>query len=418
MIDEEYIGIGAYLSHTKGIGGKLKNRVEDFEVEELPISVPKDPEGKNLILLVKLNNWETNRFVNELSKRLRIGRNSITFAGTKDKRAISTQYFCIKNFENAVNIDLRDVEILDSFRTNISLDLGDLYGNKFKIKISECNPDPALIDATIAELKAGFPNFFGVQRFGSSRPITHIVGKYILQRDFENAVRHYVGMKFDYDKDTEARSYFFDTLDARGTLKMISETLDYEKVMLYHLSERPGDYRGAIAALPRTLKMMFIHGYQSYLFNKIITRRIKEYSIYEPMKGDVIIPVKDGYPDTDREIPVTSDNVETIKKRIEEKKAWISAVLYGYNSEFSGGEQGRIEKEVIEAENISKDMFKIKELPELSSKGFRRAMSENFKDLSYVTDSDFAVFNFYLNKGTYATSLLREFMKRDSIYFY
>ncbi len=418
MIDEEYIGIGAYLSHTKGIGGKLKNKVEDFEVEEIPILVPRDPNGKNMILLIRLTNWETNRFVNELSKRLRIGRNSITFAGTKDKRAISTQYFFIKNFEGDININLKDVEILEYFRTNASLDLGDLYGNKFKIKISECNPDPTLIDGTIAELKEGFPNFFGVQRFGSSRPITHIVGKYILQRNYEDAVRHYVGMKFDFDKDTEARSYFFDTLDAKGTLKMISETLDYEKVMLYHLIEKPGDYRGAIAALPRTLKMMFIHGYQSYLFNKIVSRRIKEYSILEPMTGDIIIPVKDGYPDLDREIPVTLDNIDTIKKRIEEKKAWISAILYGYNSEFSGGEQGRIEREVIEAENISKDMFKIKELPELSSKGFRRAMSENFKDLSYVTSDDSAVFKFYLNKGTYATSLLREFMKRDGIYFY
>ncbi len=418
MIDEEYIGIGAYLSHTKGIGGKLKNKVEDFEVEEIPILVPRDPNGKNMILLIRLTNWETNRFVNELSKRLRIGRNSITFAGTKDKRAISTQYFFIKNFEGDININLKDVEILEYFRTNASLDLGDLYGNKFKIKISECNPDPTLIDGTIAELKEGFPNFFGVQRFGSSRPITHIVGKYILQRNYEDAVRHYVGMKFDFDKDTEARSYFFDTLDAKGTLKMISETLDYEKVMLYHLIEKPGDYRGAIAALPRTLKMMFIHGYQSYLFNKIVSRRIKEYSILEPMTGDIIIPVKDGYPDLDREIPVTLDNIDTIKKRIEEKKAWISAILYGYNSEFSGGEQGRIEREVIEAENISKDMFKIKELPELSSKGFRRAMSENFKDLSYVTSEDSAVFKFYLNKGTYATSLLREFMKRDGIYFY
>ncbi len=418
MIDEEYIGIGAYLSHTKGIGGKLKNKVEDFEVEEIPILVPRDPNGKNMILLIRLTNWETNRFVNELSKRLRIGRNSITFAGTKDKRAISTQYFFIKNFEGDININLKDVEILEYFRTNASLDLGDLYGNKFKIKISECNPDPTLIDGTIAELKEGFPNFFGVQRFGSSRPITHIVGKYILQRHYEDAVRHYVGMKFDFDKDTEARSYFFDTLDAKGTLKMISETLDYEKVMLYHLIEKPGDYRGAIAALPRTLKMMFIHGYQSYLFNKIVSRRIKEYSILEPMTGDIIIPVKDGYPDLDREIPVTLDNIDTIKKRIEEKKAWISAILYGYNSEFSGGEQGRIEREVIEAENISKDMFKIKELPELSSKGFRRAMSENFKDLSYVTSEDSAVFKFYLNKGTYATSLLREFMKRDGIYFY
>ncbi|MEM3811945.1 MAG: tRNA pseudouridine(13) synthase TruD, partial [Thermoplasmata archaeon] len=164
MIDEDYIGIGAYLSHTKGIGGKLKNKIEDFEVEEIPIPVPRDSNGKNLILLIKLNNWETNRFVNELSKRLKIGRNNITFAGTKDKRAISTQYFCIKNFESDININLRDVEILESFRTNICLDLGDLYGNKFKIKVSECNPESTLIDGTMAELKAGFPNFFGVQR--------------------------------------------------------------------------------------------------------------------------------------------------------------------------------------------------------------------------------------------------------------
>ena len=347
MVEENFIGIETYLTKSQGIGGKLKKEVDDFIVEEIPIELERKSKGKNLILKIRLKNWETNRFVISLSKSLKVGRNAITFAGTKDKRAITTQYFCVANYENEVKLNLKDVEILDSFRSDKCLDLGDLYGNNFEIGVSDIKENSEeVINKIIAEMEFNqFPNFFGVQRFGSSRPITHIVGKQIIERRFDEAVRIYIGLIFSFDRDKEARKYFYDTMDPEGTIKLIEGKMDYEYIMLNHLKEKPGDYKGAIERLPRTLKMMFIHGYQSYLFNRILSERIKRYSIFEPMVGDIVLPVdKYGLPINDRYIKVTKENIDTIGKRIKEKKAYISGVLFGSARIFTEGDMGEIEK--------------------------------------------------------------------------
>ncbi|MGC8686201.1 MAG: tRNA pseudouridine(13) synthase TruD [Thermoplasmata archaeon] len=421
MVEENFIGIETYLTKSQGIGGKLKKEVDDFIVEEIPIELERKSKGKNLILKIRLKNWETNRFVISLSKSLKVGRNAITFAGTKDKRAITTQYFCVANYENEVKLNLKDVEILDSFRSDKCLDLGDLYGNNFEIGVSDIKENSEeVINKIIAEMEFNqFPNFFGVQRFGSSRPITHIVGKQIIERRFDEAVRIYIGLIFSFDRDKEARKYFYDTMDPEGTIKLIEGKMDYEYIMLNHLKEKPGDYKGAIERLPRTLKMMFIHGYQSYLFNKILSERIKRYSIFEPMVGDIVLPVdKYGLPINDRYIKVTKENIDTIGKRIKEKKAYISGVLFGSESIFSEGEMGEIEKSVIEKENICGDMFKIREIREIASKGSRRVLSTPFLNLDYYIKNKKANFSFALFRGSYATSFLREFMKQSEIFYY
>ncbi|MDP8011847.1 MAG: tRNA pseudouridine(13) synthase TruD [Thermoplasmata archaeon] len=421
MVDENFIGMEAYLTKSPGIGGKLKKEVEDFIVEEIPLEFSRKSDGKNLILKIRLKNWETNRFVISLSKELKINRNAITFAGTKDKRAITTQYFCISNYKNDVKLDLKDVEILDQFLSDKCLDLGDLYGNKFNIRIKEIieNSEES-IKRILDEMEyKQFPNFFGVQRFGSSRPITHIVGKFILEKKFDEAVRSYIGLTFSFDRDVDARKYFYETLDPEGTIKLMKGKMDYEYIMLKHLCEKPNDYKGAIERLPRTLKMMFIHGYQSYLFNKILSERLKKYSIFEPMVGDIALPVdRFGLPMNDRYIKITSENIDTIRKRILEKKAYISGILFGSESQMSEGNMGEIERSVIEKENINENMFKIKEIREIASKGSRRAISTPFIDLDFYVKNRIADFSFSLFRGSYATSFLREFMKQSEIYYY
>ncbi|MEM3540116.1 MAG: tRNA pseudouridine(13) synthase TruD [Thermoplasmata archaeon] len=417
---EEFIGIKAYLTKGEGIGGKLKKAPEDFIVEEIPLNIERNNNGKNTIIKVKLRNWETNRFVMKLAKELGINRNSINFAGTKDKRAITTQYFCIRNFTGQIKLSLKDVEILDIFRSNECLDIGDLYGNKFEIKLSDIN-DGNRIEKIVDELSnyLQFPNFFGVQRFGSSRPVTHIVGKYIIEGRYDEAIRSYIGLTFEYESNAEARKYFYETLDPEGTIKMSKGRMDYEYIMLKHLIEKPKDYSGAISRLPRNLRMMFVHGYQSYIFNIILSERLKNYSIFEPLIGDIVLPVdRDGLPINERYIFVTRENIENIRRKIIEKKAYISGILFGSESKFADGEMGEIEKNVIELEGINGEMFKVKEIKEISSKGSRRALSAPFMDFSFLEKEKSVNFKFSLFRGSYATSFLREFMKVDDLLSY
>ncbi|HKW42622.1 MAG TPA: tRNA pseudouridine(13) synthase TruD, partial [Thermoplasmata archaeon] len=88
---ERGVGIDGYLTSTRGVGGTIKGRADDFVVEEIPSALEPVLDGPVTIATIRVQNWETNRLVRELARRLHISRRRIGFAGTKDKRALTTQ---------------------------------------------------------------------------------------------------------------------------------------------------------------------------------------------------------------------------------------------------------------------------------------------------------------------------------------
>jgi len=374
------------------------------------LDLEKKYNGKHLCLKVKLFNWETNRFVKILSKNLGISRHRIKFAGNKDKRGITIQYFCILNYQEKINIDLKDAEILEEFRSDEEINIGDLYGNKFKIIVRDAQCDRR-INNIEEELNGIFPNFFGVQRFGASRPITHIVGKFIIEGRYDEAVRYYIGFPSAFDED-EGRKIFFENMDAREAIKNIGKNASYERAMLNYLIKNEGDYVGALKQLPKNLLLLFVHGYQSYIFNKILSKRL-EIGV-DVQVGDIVMKVDESGLPTQEFVKVTNFNIEKIRRLIDRKKAYVSTILFGYNSNFSSGVQGEIEKKVIAEEGIDKKMFHIKDIPELSSKGRRRNIIAPIINYSRKD----CIFQYTLHRGSYATSLMREFMKQNSLEFY
>ena len=104
LTGQHIVGSESFLSKTSGIEGKLRKDPEDFEVEEI-VSIPgrshwiwmqKNSNGKHSIVEIKAKNWDTHVLVKELSRKLNINQKSIGFAGTKDKRAITTQHFSLR----------------------------------------------------------------------------------------------------------------------------------------------------------------------------------------------------------------------------------------------------------------------------------------------------------------------------------
>lgn len=388
----------------------MRKSVDDFYVEEIPLPIERRENGRNLFIKVKLKNWETNRFIKILSQRLGISKKRIRFAGTKDKRSVSVQYFCILNYDDEISLSMKDVEILEKFRSDEELTIGKLFGNKFLLTLQDATCDDR-VERIEEELDGFFPNFFGVQRFGASRPITHIVGKFILERNFQDAVRYYIGFPSSFERD-EGREIFFNTLDPREAIKNISSIASYERAMLNHLIKKPGDYVGALKKLPSNLLMLFVHGYQSYLFNRMVSKRIVEG--VDVRIGDVVMKTDHlGLP-IQEYVKVNSFNIEKIRKLIKERRAYISTILFGYQSTLSEGIQGEIEREIIEEEGIKKEMFKIREIPEASSRGRRRNILSPILEYSRQD----CTFNFILHRGSYATSLMREFMKQRYLHFY
>ena len=419
------VGISGYATSTAGVGGTLKSMPEDFVVDEIPSPPPASPEGRYAIATIRVRNWETNRLVRELARALHISRRRIGFAGTKDKRAVTTQLISFEGVSpDAVRaLRLGDLEVLDVQRGDAPLELGDLEGNRFRVivrNLSVPSEEAARrIQETEREIRrlGGFPSFFGVQRFGSIRPITHVVGRHIVRGEFEDAVNAYVAnpLKGEDPESNKVRAALRDTGDVKEALRSFPRSYAFEKAILNHLAARPGDFVGALRVLPFNLQMMFVHGYQSFLFNRILSERMRRgLPIHEPVPGDLVLPAKSaGLPDRSRTIDVSCDNLDRVTERCREGKAWVSGLLFGSESEFAGGEPGQIEKSIVGSEGLQPKDFLVPAIPRISSKGARREILAPVRNLEVAAREEHLVLTFDLTRGSYATSLVREFTKSE-----
>jgi len=421
--DEADIGMRYYLSSNEGTGGRLKSTAQDFIVREIS-DRPQEKEGRFTIADVTSTNWETNRLVRLLSRSLNISREKIGFAGTKDKRAVTTQ---LMSFEcppdRLEKVDLKDLEFNNVYTSNRPIRIGDLIGNRFEINVRDITADmkdvPGMIEETAETIRTigGFPNYFGVQRFGVTRPITHLVGEAIVRGDLKKAVDLYLS----YHSPNEGeeiqgiRNRLAHGEDYSSVIPDMPKTMGFEKVMAEHLAKHPEDYRGAIAQMPSNLQMMFTHAYQSYLFNMMLSDRMEHgLPLNKPVIGDIVIPLDSNRnPIHDNPIVTTEKNIDLVAKQVRTGRAFISITLFGSDSVLADGEMGEIERKVIENEGIKEKDFMVIGLPHCTSKGTRREILCPVNDLQCSFEEDHYSVKFSLTKGNYATCLMREFMKSD-----
>jgi len=429
---EKKIGISLYSTDIEGTGGWLRQEVEDFIVREIT-NREEGKEGKYLILELTKRDWDTHHLTRTLSKVLQISQKRIGVAGTKDKRALTTQKISIFDIDasEVEHVHLKDIELKVLGRSRKSIELGDLWGNDFTLIIRNIASSPEetkkLLDKTTNEILAqsGVPNFFGIQRFGSIRPVTHLVGKAIVEGDFEKAALLYIAEPFpdEPDETKEARQFVKETHDFKEGLKTYPLRLGHERAMMNHLIANPNDFAGTFLVLPKNLYRMFVHGYQSYIYNIILCRRIeKGLPLNQAVEGDIVCFKNDaGLPDSSKTEKVTAETVAGVNRLIKRKRAFITAPLPGYNTEFASGVPGEIEQEVLQELSVPLEGFNIEKIPEMSSKGTRREVLLQAEPKFEVADDELnpgkskVVLEFMLPKGSYATTVLREYMKVDPL---
>ncbi len=407
---EELVGIRGYISTTEGMGGEIKRKPEDFYVEE--IAEIDTNSGDYLIIRVRKKNWDTLRFVKVLSDKLRISQKRIGFAGTKDKKSVSVQYLSIKGVkaEDLENISIKDAEIEVLGYSKKPIELGDLIGNYFRVKVYNCK-NSNLFSLIKRELEEkGTPNFFGLQRFGSIRFITHEVGKLILQRKYEEAFWVYVAKPFEGEAEEvrKIREELWETRDAKFGLRELPKHLKYERTLLQKLREGKSE-KEALLSLPKNLKLMFIHAYQSYIFNRLLSARIDEFeSLKEVEKGDWACYISLKPKPTFFDCSKIGTNITRVRFLIDKRLASLALPLVGYETELEGWNTKA--KEFLEEDELSLKDFKT-EFKEFSSKGSYRAADILIEHTDILFKND--EFSFYLPKGCYATVMLREFLKRE-----
>ena len=409
----EFFSHFGYLSEKPGIGGRIKAFPEDFVVIEEPL--PSVFEGKRYaIFLLKKRNWDTMTAIKEIAKRAGISHRDIGFAGTKDRHAITYQYISVPadakdKFEG---VQIRDVE-LKFVSYGRFIKLGHLLGNRFRIIVRDVNEGAfERTKEIVGELreKGGFPNYFGYQRFGERRVVNHLVGKLLLQGKFDEAAKLFLGYADGSMEGDDARKNFWETGDVDRALEEFPRFLRYERTLLYTY-RKTGSWKRAFLRLPLPVMRIFIHAYQSYLFNLYLSRRMEELPLNEALVGDIVVQVKGGLPYRDRTYRVTETNRDFVNEKIKKNRAMVSGPLFGFAMRRARGLPGELEREILEEEGLSLETFR--KLPKpMAEPGGRRELLIRPLGLTYgYIPGTGMCFRFFLPKGVYATSVLREIMK-------
>ncbi|MEO2151047.1 MAG: tRNA pseudouridine(13) synthase TruD, partial [Thermococcus sp.] len=183
-----------------------------------------------------------------------------------------------------------------------------------------------------------------------------------------------------------------------------------ERTLLYTY-KKTGSWKKAFLSLPLPIMRIFIHAYQSYLFNLYLSRRIEELPLGEPLVGDIVVQMKGGIPYRDRTYRVTETNLNFVREKVEKGQAMVSGPLFGFAMRKARGLPGELEREILEEEGIALDAFKRLPKP-MAEPGGRRELLIRPIGMTYgYFPGTGMCFRFFLPKGVYATSVLREIMK-------
>ncbi|MCK4589816.1 MAG: tRNA pseudouridine(13) synthase TruD [Nanoarchaeota archaeon] len=317
---------------------QIKQIYEDFQVEEIPKH--ELTSGPYLYFWLEKQGLNTSEAIRLLAKALNISFKKFGYAGNKDKRAITKQVCSVYNAkkEKLEKIKLNNIKIKIIGPGHKPISLGDLKGNKFIITIRNLTQKQIKKIQPIKKIL----NLFDEQRFSTDNIE---IGKSIVKGNFKQAVK-----------------------------LLLKNNLVKNKIKK-HLQNKPHDYVNAVKLVEKKLLMLFIHAYQSYIWN------------------------------------------ESVKKITPKPK---SVPIVGFGTEV----KNKIIKQILKKENVTPRDFIIKQIPEISAEGIDRnvyAQVKNFKILRSKASGmpegnppsikekskDKITISFQLPKGSYATRVIK-----------
>ena len=383
------IGISVYSTKFEGIGGKIRANSEDFEVSEV-ISDKSlkliSEQSDYAVYKLKKKKIDTNHALSDIFRKKGLRLKAL---GLKDASAVTEQFVCSNNKGKSIdNYASLKYSLQKIGYVKKPLTKKDMIGNHFKIKIVDCKNN-------LSEFKEHdkILNFYGYQRFGSKRAVTHLIGKAILQRDFEKAVEIILSFRSPYDskENNEIREKLIDKSNYEKYFDQIPPQMDIERMVLREMIASD-DSQKSIRQIPLSLRRFYIQAYQSFLFNHTLSSTFSEgENLFEPKEGDVCFDFKG-----------------VIGKYLRGADQRLAIPFVGYSYYKKTRFDYQISK-ILEFEEISPKDFFIKEMQEVSNEGGFRQAAISCSNYS----SEGNTVEFTLSRGSFATILLREIMKPE-----
>lgn len=385
-----------------GIGGTIKERPEDFIVEELPLYSPSG-EGLHTLVGIRKEGISTFQAVRTIASALGISPKRIGYAGLKDAQAITQQVLSVEGIppETVMALELPRIRVIWAERHRNKLKIGHLRGNRFTIRVRNVDESALPAGQAILDvlLRRGVPNRYGLQRFGQ-RGDSASLGKTILQRDAVGFIQAFLGGAHPNESErVQAARTRFDDGDWAEALHLFPGNMTDERQALQTLLRTDGDHRRAYAAVPKRLKIFLLSAYQSALFNQVLDARLD--TLDHVYAGDLAMK-HPGH----SVFRVEDEKAE--QPRAARFEISPTGPIYGFKMTQASGQQGRLEAEILAAEGLALEDFRIGD--GIKATGQRRALRFQVHDPeSWYEDG--VVFRFWLEKGCYATAVLAEIMK-------
>ena len=436
---EKTVGMELYSTDCEGFGGRLKTRFEDFLVEEITVDnkilqfnewlnhPPGEPtlkgkKTKYVNFTVQKMGLSTMDVSTIIASSLRLPRNLVSYAGLKDKRAVTVQRMSApyRAASGLGTLELSNIEIRDIEPSRQLVQIGDLLGNRFTILLRDLDVslDKAL---EVAEEVQTSPllNYFGIQRFGIARPNTHIAGKHLIKRDFEGMIRSILCLPGEYENQEllDARAELADSLTpTEKIIEVFPKDLNYERTVMYELMKHPGEFKRAVTRItPRILTLM-VHAYQSFLFNRLLSKRVKSgMSHVIPEPGDFLIALDETHSGRDSWLYVTELTLEERRQQVTDMKYALALPSPGYATHLPPTKQSEMLKEILDAEGITFRDFRDSQMRSIDAPGGFHRTSITLPDWEAFIQDEGLLVKFSLRKGSYATVVLRELMKNHPI---
>ncbi|CAD0095936.1 unnamed protein product [Aureobasidium vineae] len=289
--------------------------------------------GEHLHFTLYKENKDTMEVLYWIASQLKLHVKNFQFAGTKDRRGVTVQrvsaYRIAADRLQGINPTLRQARLGGFKYMPQGLDLGDLYGNEFTITLRDCtfpgqqgdaavqleNAKKITHDAVSQFQERGFINYYGLQRFGTFAISTDTIGRKMLRGDLESAVEDILSFspealaaasnpdqastKISHDDIARAEAlHIWQTTKKSGAaLDKLPRRFQAENALIRHLGWvdrksgellRAKDWQGALQNIPRNLRLMYVHAYQSLVWNTVAGRRYQLYG-NKVVAGDLVL---------------------------------------------------------------------------------------------------------------------------------
>ena len=401
-----------------GLGGTIRERPEDFLVDEQPLYQPSG-EGEHIYLFVEKRNMSTFMAARTLARHFGVHESAIGYAGMKDNRAITRQVFSIhtpgKGLEDFPSLQHERMGVLWADQHANKLRRGHLAGNRFSIRIRGVQVTAALQAQRILQrlAKEGVPNRIGEQRFGYLRR-NQLVGRGMVTGNAQAAIDAILGPAPPSSGDSmkEARD-LYTRGEYRAALEAFSKEFRTERVLLGTLS-RGATPPQAISAIPRPEQDFFLAAFQSAIFNDILDQRLRAGTLARLDEGDLAMKH-----DSRGVFPVTAAELTPeLAARLQKFEISPTGPMWGPKMMRASGPTDERETAALATAGVTLDQlaaFAAKRPGRMP--GERRALRVPITDPDVEGGVDehgsYVRVVFDLPRGAFATTVLREIMKAD-----